>query len=107
MRVLRFAAASNDDVAAAPAVAAVGPAELDELLAPEADRAGAAVAALADRSWHWSRNCIGVQPGSGGDGSNEKGELARFPLPWRRARRIGGADSAAWRLRRRRLDARR
>ena len=36
----------DDDVAAAPAVAAVGAAELDELLAPEADAAGAAVAAL-------------------------------------------------------------
>jgi hypothetical protein len=37
--------AQGDDVAAAPAVAAVGPAELDELLAPERDRAGTAVAA--------------------------------------------------------------
>jgi hypothetical protein len=35
----------HDHVAAAPAGAAVGAAELDELLAPEADRAGAAVAA--------------------------------------------------------------
>ena len=32
----------EDDVAALAAVAAVGPAELDELLAPEADRARAA-----------------------------------------------------------------
>ncbi len=45
MRVLRFSAASTIDVAAAPAVAAVGAAELDELLAPEADGTGAAVAA--------------------------------------------------------------
>src|SRR6185437_15454109 len=36
----------DDDVAAAPAVAAVGSAELDEFLAPEAARAGPAVAAL-------------------------------------------------------------
>ena len=36
----------EDDVAALAAVAAVGPAELDELLAPEADRAGAAGAGL-------------------------------------------------------------
>src|SRR5882724_6162675 len=36
----------DDDVAAAPAIAAVRPAELDELLAPEADAAGPAVAAL-------------------------------------------------------------
>ena len=34
----------HPDVAAAAAVAAVRPAELDELLAPERDRAGAAVA---------------------------------------------------------------
>jgi hypothetical protein len=36
----------EDDVAALAAIAAVGPAELDELLAPEAHRAGAAIAAL-------------------------------------------------------------
>ncbi len=36
--------AFDDDVAAAPAVAAVGAAELDEFLAPERDAAGAAVA---------------------------------------------------------------
>ena len=36
--------ALNHDVAAAPAVAAVGAAELDEFLAPERDAAGAAVA---------------------------------------------------------------
>ena len=34
----------DDDIAAAAAIAAVGAAELDELLAPEADAAGAAVA---------------------------------------------------------------
>src|SRR5262249_6026754 len=36
----------DDDVAAAPAVAAVGAAELDALLAPKADGAGTAVTAL-------------------------------------------------------------
>ena len=36
----------EDDVAALAAVAAVGTAELDELLAPEADRAGSAGAGL-------------------------------------------------------------
>ena len=36
--------AFGDDIAAAPAVAAVGPAELDELLAPKRHAAGAAVA---------------------------------------------------------------
>ena len=38
--------AFGDDIAAAPAIAAVRPAELDELLAPERDGAGAAVARL-------------------------------------------------------------
>ena len=41
----------EDDVAALAAVAAVGPAELDELLAPEADRARAAGAGASRRSW--------------------------------------------------------
>src|SRR5258708_19560473 len=36
----------EDDVAAAPAIAAVGAAEFDEFLAPETGRAGAALAAL-------------------------------------------------------------
>ena len=36
----------QDDVPAAPAVAAVRPAEFDELLAPEADATGTAVAGL-------------------------------------------------------------
>ena len=43
--------AFGPDVAAAPAVAAVGAAELDELLAPEGDGAGAAVAGADDRPW--------------------------------------------------------
>ena len=51
------AGAFNDDVAAAAAVAAVGPAELDELLAPEGDATGAAVAGAdktrADREISW------------------------------------------------------
>src|SRR5882724_3733302 len=36
----------DDDIAAAPAIAAIRPAELDEFLAPKADAAGPAVAAL-------------------------------------------------------------
>ena len=41
----------DPDVAAAAAVAAVRSAELDELLAPERDAAGAAVAGADDRPW--------------------------------------------------------
>ena len=48
----------HPDIAAAAAVAAVRPAELDELLAPERHRAGAAVAG-ADIDFAWSRNFIG------------------------------------------------
>ena len=47
----------EDDVAALSAVAAVGAAELDELLAPEADRAGSAGAGLT-KIFAWSRKCI-------------------------------------------------
>ena len=50
----------EDDVAALAAVAAVGPAELDELLAPEADRARAAGAGADEdlglvEKMHWRR----------------------------------------------------
>ena len=55
--------AFDQDVAAAPAVAAVGAAELDEFLAPEGDRAGAAVAG-ADEDFAESRNFMSASPGT-------------------------------------------
>jgi len=63
----------DDHVAAAAAVAAVRPAILDEFLAPEADRAGAAVAALEEdlgliEKFH---DCLA---------GNEKGGMRPFPL---------------------------
>ena len=55
------------DVAALAAVAAVGPAELDELLAPERDRAGAAGAGASRRSWPGRGNASRRVRGSGAD----------------------------------------
>src|SRR6266851_2056419 len=64
----------DDDVAAAAAVAAIGAAELDEFLAPEAARAGTAVAAL-----HEDLGLVEEFHGLS-RGANDKGGMRPFPL---------------------------
>src|SRR5215469_6566603 len=80
--------ALDDDVAPAAAIAAVGPAVLDEFLATKAHRAGAAVAALEKdfgliQEFH--RISAACPP-------NEKGGMRPFPLAFNLARRAGSGE---------------